>query len=168
MAAAGGLAVGLVGCPLAPDQSQFDPLSTLSTEGEAVVRLYAAPIPDIELIATHPWFAVKPADSDTFHRWEVWQTAGGPYGHVRLDLQSPTSDVGAGGTYILAEVIGAEAEPIVAFIEENSPDYVCQDVYAYFPGPNSNTYAQWVLNQTGWRVTLPWTAIGKAYPPICP
>jgi len=161
------IGAGCFGPGSIPDQSQFEPLASLGTNGEIVVRLYAAPIPNLESIAIHPWFVVKWADETEFDRWEVLQSAGAPYGHVRLNLNSPTSDVGAGGVFVLAELIGPAAESVVAFIETQSPNYSCRDHYISFPGPNSNTYAQWVLDNTGWAVTLPAAAIGKGVQPNC-
>ncbi len=73
----------------------------------------------------------------------------------------PTSDVEADGTYVVAEVIGADAEAIIASVAGESPAYECRDTYTVFPGPNSNTYTQLVLDSTAWNVTLPPSAIGK-------
>lgn len=148
-----------------PEQDQFVPLDSLSESGEAVVRLYAAPLPRVENIAIHTWFAVKPADASTFHRWEVWPRSDGPFDHVRLDLGEPTAHVGSGGVVVLADLIGPEAEPIIRFIQEESPGYPERGRYRSFPGPNSNSYTQWVLDHTGWDVTLPPRAIGKRLAP---
>lgn len=149
------------------DQSQFAPLSELARSRQAVVRLYSAPIPGLEAIATHPWFVVKAAGATRFDRWELLSDAGGPYGHVRKNRMAPESGVGAGGVFIVGELIGAEAEPVVEFIEAQSPTYTCRDTY-FFLGPNSNTYAQWILDQTGWRLTMPASAIGAGASPDCP
>lgn len=149
-----------------PDQSRFLPLSELRHSGQALVRLYAAPIPGIELIASHSWFVVKPASSSTYNRWEVWIEAAEPYGHVRKNMLEPESDIGAPGAYVVAELIGAEAELVVEFIESQSPTYPCKDRYLLL-GPDSNSYAQWVLDNTGWDVALPCTAIGKETPAVC-
>ncbi|HWL92159.1 MAG TPA: DUF3750 domain-containing protein [Phycisphaerae bacterium] len=149
------------------DPSQLASLYDLNQTGQAVVRLYAAPIPGIEGIATHPWFVVKHANWNGFNRWEVWQDAGYPYGHVRLNLQYLEDDVGAGGATVVAELVGPAAESVVSFIESQSPFYPCQNYYEYFPGPNSNSYAQWVLDNTGWQVTLPSTSIGADVPANC-
>lgn len=161
------LSGGCTGGVEVPDQSRFAPLESLRDCGEAVVRLYATPLPGIENLAIHPWFVVKRADATVFQRWEVLPTAAGPYGHVRRDAQLPTADFSAGGTHVLAELIGPEADPVIEFIEERSPTYPCRGCYLYVPGPNSNTYAQWVLSHTGWNVTLPTTAIGKDVAPLC-
>ncbi len=153
--------------PAIPDQAGFAPLADLATTGQAVARLYSAPIPNIEAIATHAWFVVKSAEATSFDRWELWQTAGGPYGHLRRNLQAPESGVGANGAFVVAELIGPAAEPVVDFITDRSPTYPCRNTY-FFLGPNSNTYAQWVLDNTGWNAELPATAIGKDAAVDCP
>lgn len=153
--------------PAVPDQTGFAPLDELATNGRAVVRLYSAPIPGLGGIATHSWFLIKEADSAVFDRWELWQTAGGAFGHIRRNLLRPESDVGAGGVFVIAELIGDRARPVVAFIRDASPSYPCRNTY-FVLGPNSNTYPQWVLDNTGWDVTLPATAIGKDAAVDCP
>ena len=105
---------------------------------------------------------MKSAEATSFDRWELWQTAGGPYGHLRRNLQAPESDVGADGVFVVAELVGPAAEPVVDFITDRSPTYPCRNTY-FFLGPNSNTYPQWVLDNTGWNAELPATAIGKDY-----
>ena len=129
-------AANATGCGIlsvVPNQSQFAPLESLRNNGSAVARVYAAPIPAIGAIASHTWLVVKEADATSFDRWEVWQSSGGPYEHVRHNLLLPTSDLGAGGAYVVAEVIGADAEPIVAFVAGESPTYECRDTYIIFP-----------------------------------
>jgi len=153
--------------PSVPDQSAYRPLSECEKDTQALVRVYAAPIPHLRGVASHSWFVIKPAGATEVDRWEVWQTAGGPHGHVRKNLLPPESDVGSRGVYIVAEATGREAEPIATFIAEQSPAYPCRNTYAYL-GVNSNTYVQWVLDQTGWPVALPRTAIGKGEPVDCP
>jgi len=154
--------------PAIPDQTGFAPLADLATGGQAVARLYSAPIPNIEAIATHAWFVVKSAEATTFDRWELLQTAsGGPFGLVRRNLLAPESGVGADGVFVVAELIGPAAEPVVDFITDRSPTYPCRNTY-FFLGPNSNTYAQWVLDNTGWTAELPATAIGKDAAVNCP
>lgn len=150
-----------------PDQSQFESLDTLSTNGQTVVRMYTAPVPDYEDIGSHPWFVVKGANETEFDRWEVLDSADGISGHVYVNFRTPAEDVGAGGVYVLAELIGPEAEAVVAFIETESVNYPCRNEYVFFPGPNSNTYGQWVLDNTGWDVTQPFTAMGKDVSPDC-
>jgi hypothetical protein len=163
--------MALVGClsaPPPPDQTQYAPLDTLRDNGQAVVRLYAAPLPIVEAFAIHAWFVVKNRASAEFHRWEEWVEAAGPYGYVREDLFPPEGDYGVGSAYVLAELIGAEAEPVAAFIETQSPGYPCRNQFDLFRGPNSSTFVQWVLDGAGWDVALPPSAIGKDVAADCP
>lgn len=159
--------IGGCGIEPIPDQTKFAPLSSLQERPDAIVRLYAAPIGLFELVAAHCFFVVKRADSAEFHRWEVWLSSAPPYGYVRLDFQ-PLEEGSGANVYVLAELIGTNAEPIVDFIETQSPNYPCRDFYLLLPGPNSSTYPQWVLDQTSWDVSLPPQAIGKDVPPNCP
>jgi hypothetical protein len=149
-----------------PDQSLFAPLSTIQQEGQALARLYAAPIPGLEALAAHHWFVIQAAGSDTLTRWEVWPEAGGPHGHVRRNLFAPEEDLGAAAHYIITELTGPEAQPVVDFIESQSPTYPCQDYYMLL-GPNSTTYARWVLDNTAWTIPLPGAAIGHDAPTDC-
>ena len=149
-----------------PDQSQFVSLDSLSGSGEALVRLYAAPVLGTRNVAIHAWFIVKHADSTVFHRWEGWEFSSEPYGYVGLDQVPLDYDLGT-GDHVVAELRGTDAERVIAFIELQSPSYPCRNEYAWFPGPNSNTYVQWVLNGSGWNVDLSPAALGADYVANC-
>ena len=56
---------------------------------------------------------------------------------------------------------GPDAERVVAVIEHSAQQYPYRSCY-FLLGPNSNTYAAWVLKRSGWHLSLPATAIGKA------
>ncbi|MFA5864101.1 MAG: DUF3750 domain-containing protein [Phycisphaerae bacterium] len=151
-----------------PDQSGFEPLTSLASNGQAVARVYAAPLPVVGALFTHTWLAVKAPDVQTFDRWEVWIKKQGPYGFVQKNLLPVERDLAGGSSYVVAELIGTEAEGVVSFVETRSPNYPYKDVYVAIPGPNSDTYTQWVLNSTRWDVQLPGTALGKDYQPNPP
>ena len=58
---------------------------------------------------------------------------------------------------------GSLAARVVECIEQSPKEYPYRDRYAY-SGPNSNTYAQWVINQfPGSGFKLPWSAFGKSF-----
>ena len=149
-----------------PDQSEFASLDELAESQEPVARLYIAPNAGVGFLATHAWFVVKDADADTFDRWEVSSHRDGPYGFVWKNCREPEEYVTT-GIFILADLVGEEARAVVEFINQESPRYPCRNLYLYYPGPNCNTYAQWVLDQTGWDVELPFTALGKDTPVLC-
>jgi hypothetical protein len=150
-----------------PDQSQFAPLEEMAELDEAVARVYVAPVHYLGNFATHTWFVVKEAGSHDFDRWEVSLHHGEPYGYIYKNLREPEQHIGSYGVFVQAELIGEEAEPVVEFVENESPNYPCRDFYFFLPGPNCNTYGQWVLDNTGWDVDLPFTSLGKDAPVNC-
>ena len=68
------------------------------------------------------------------------------------------------GKFVNAEWIGAEAAAIKAVLEKNVSDYPHRERYLAWPGPNSNTFASWVLRRAGIRHRMGWRALGKGYP----
>ena len=133
---------------------------------QCVVQLRCARLPYIfGAVADHYWFVVFDEDLATCHRWEVWQTkntGGYRIGHVHCDLKAPDADVGGGPSRIAAEWRGAAARSLRSVLEraENYPH--CHR-YRYWPGPNSNTFAAWVLREAGLEYRLGWRAIGCDY-----
>src|SRR5262245_55649123 len=65
-----------------PDQSQFVPLDELADSGEAVARVYTAPVPVFGLFDVHSWFVVKRAAAGQFDRWESWVALDPPRGFI--------------------------------------------------------------------------------------
>jgi hypothetical protein len=142
-----------------PPQSNFADVTRPPEPRERVVQLRCAKIPWIS--AVHCWFAEFDVENNTWHRWEVWQTAG-PFGHIRKNLMAADSDVGDGPSWALAEWRGPEADRLQKVLY--SPEtYPYPDTYRYWPGPNSNTYIAWVLKQAEVTCDLPIGAIGKDY-----
>src|SRR5688572_7441441 len=126
-----------------------------------VVQLRYAPLPFIGFIAVHYWF-VTLDERGKCCRWEVWQTpdAGGrSVGHFHCDLKAPEDGVGGGPSRLAAEWDGEEALKIKAVLEKAETYPYCHR-YRYWPGPNSNTFAAWVLREAGIDHALPWRAIG--------
>ena len=112
----------------------------------------------------HYWFVVFEPDG-ACHRWEVWQrpNAGGTsIGHVHCDLKDPDAGVGGGPMRIAAEWTGAEAVSIRQVLEAATAYPYCNR-YSYWPGPNSNTFAAWVLRQAGIAHPLSWKALGRHF-----
>ena len=154
-------------CRLAdvPDQDEFEVLGALAATDEAVVRVYGSTIPFLQQIAIHTWVVTKRAGEHTFHRWEIWLCPEGDYGVVCLDRAHPAQSIAWAPPFVLGQKIGEAAESIVAFVEQASPQYPFQNTYFAVPGPNSNTYVQWVLNNTGWSLKLQPCAVGADWEP---
>ena len=171
----------LVGCPpTTGNLAEFAAIDVVCNEDDAMVRIYGATIRSIDLVAIHSWLVVKQEGTSGCDRWEVdwvpdaefedrWDFlfknlyfSGAPGSTAHL-----TQDVGAGETFLIAELFGAEADAVARFVAAESPPYPAKECYYAFPGPNSNTYTQWVLDVTGWDVTLPVYAVGRTAVPFC-
>jgi hypothetical protein len=58
---------------------------------------------------------------------------------------------------------GSLADRMGDFIEHSGEKYPYKETYSLF-GPNSNTFASWVLNQfPESEIKLPWNTFGKNY-----
>lgn len=142
---------------LMPDQEQFEDIEELANCEQAVVRMYGGPVNMLECIGIHVFFMIKPKGVYEFERWEKTVALTEPGGYIQSNF--PDIYTGFAKDYVIAELQGPEAEPIIDFIINESINYPFKYCYAAI-GPNSNTYPQWVIEQTGWDVYLPPTAVG--------
>ena len=145
---------------LPPALSEEQALGRLEPTSEPRARVYVAEVPYSAGLATHAWFATRRAGIDDAHRWELWQSPVGPHGHVGLDLSDPEADVGGGPTRLLHEYRGAEAEGLLEVLEQRAPAYPCRDRYRLWPGPNSNGFVRWVLDEAELPLRLPPSSFG--------
>jgi hypothetical protein len=134
--------------------------------GEPVVQLRSAPLPEpLGTIAVHCWFLAFNPDEGTWHRWELWQTRDPGlfnWGHVTRDLSSLEVGVGGGPGRIEREWHGDEARRLIKTLER-SGEYPDRDQYFAWPGPNSNTYIDWVLRESAVGFDLGPRGIGRDY-----
>ncbi|MDB5189784.1 MAG: hypothetical protein JWN49_110 [Parcubacteria group bacterium] len=129
--------------------------------------------------ASHPWFIIN--KKGTVSRWGVgWRpTIYNPKalsGHIATDAQPFFQglrifhfvDTWHWKGHVVGIIEGDEtsiAAQMINCIEHSPETYPFKDTYSFL-GPNSNTYAQWILNQfpeSGLR--LPWNAVGKNFRP---
>jgi hypothetical protein len=114
----------------------------------------------------HHWFVVFRPRERQADRWEVWQTpnAGGKsWGHVHRNLMHPDRPVGGGPTCIAAAWTGEEARRLRS-VMERPEEYPYRNLYRYWPGPNSNTYAAWILRRAGIPHRFDLRSFGCGYP----
>ena len=131
---------------------------------ETIVQLRAAKIPFIGFIALHYWYVVIKGNQGD--RWEIWQKPSlspTSWGHLHQNLMSPLSGVGNGASWLETSWTGELGSQFAQIIENSPIIYPHNHCYRYFPGPNSNTYVQWVLNQANCDYRLSRKAIGKHY-----
>jgi hypothetical protein len=127
------------------------------------VELWAARLPRLFRFAEHCWLVVS--RSDRSDRWEVWQEpdfGGQSWGHVHLNLMAPAAGIRGNQAYRIRHWVGTEAAELARRIEDSPNSYPWCRRYRYVPGPNSNTYIQWCLED---RHRLRWRAIGRGYAP---
>ena len=132
------------------------------------VELRAAKIPGFPgFFADHYWLLVirgmKENGGQTCDRWEVWQDARqneSSWGHLHKNLLAPCQGVGNGASRLIQQWMGDDALSIVERIESSPSNYPFIEKYRYWPGPNSNTFAQWIVRE---KMDLGKRAIGKNF-----
>ncbi len=126
------------------------------------VELKAADVPFVGLVAEHCWLVINSANKRD--RWEVWQhrNVGGEasWGYLHKNLLPADTGVGAGPSHLVETWCGPVAGTLARRIERSPRDYPWRNRYFLWPGPNSNTWVQWVLS--GER-RLGWKARGRFY-----
>lgn len=146
-----------------------------SSHTALAVELRAARIPGvIGIVADHFWFVLIDEAEGRRDRWEIWQKADvagqsfcQSWGHLHKNLMAPERGVGGdqpearSPSRLVTTWYGQEASTLMERIKSSVAYYPFCYRYAYWPGPNSNTFAQWVLNSIGYRLAP--TAIGKDY-----
>lgn len=143
------------------------------------VSLYSTPMPFPLNFAVHTWFVVEYAGN--VDRYEVWATLG-RYGDktVYKNAIEPTAGFRTsffdslenpkkvGVSTLLGSTQGESQEragQMYRCIVDSLHTYPALHTYRMWPGPNSNTYTQWILNQfPDFLCTLEWNAVGKNYP----
>ncbi len=128
------------------------------------VELRAAKIPYLGYLALHYWYVV--IENQNQSRWEVWQQASlisTSWGHLHQNLLPLEAGVGNGASWVANAWTGETAGRLIEVIYASPQTYPYKFCYRYFPGPNSNTYAQWVLAQAKIAYPLGRKAIGKEY-----
>ena len=136
---------------------------------DTIVELRAAKIPGWSgIVADHYWFlvltGVQNNNYETCDRWEIWQFAEQSdecWGHLHRNLLSPCEGVGNGPSRLIRRWYNEEALPIIENIESSPSEYPFNEHYVYWPGPNSNTFAQWVVRDV---MKLGFRAVGRGFP----
>jgi hypothetical protein len=131
---------------------------------DAVVQVYAAAVYGWRgAVADHSWIAVKSRGARTYRRYEVlgWRLRRGD--PVVMESEGVPDRYWYGSEpKLLVDLRGAEAEALIPRIEQASSCYPWAEAYTMYPGPNSNSYIQWIgLEVPELELDLPWRAIGK-------
>lgn len=134
-------------------------------ELRTILQLRAARIPGpLGYLAAHYWFVIF--RENEVQRWEIWQNAdagGESWGHLHKNLRPFDEGVGHGASWVEKQWEGTNADGITSVIESSPIEYLNKDLYRYWPGPNSNTFVQWVLDEAKSDHFMGPLGIGKDY-----
>ncbi len=140
------------------------------------VFILSSPLPFPFNFAVHTW-VVTNKKGET-NRWEVWQfkNAGAvSWGHVHKNLFQLFTGMNvffiltkkrfrSKMIYKMAGADGSKAHQLISFIEIKAHEYPFRNKYRYVPGPNSNTFTQWIVDRMDEKAAnLPGNAFGKGY-----
>lgn len=143
---------------LAPVPSKFK---------DAIVQVYVARAFSWRgIFAVHPWIAWKNVDEKQYNVSEVvgWRVNRGLEAVViRKDV--PDRKWYGNTPEIIYEVRGEKAQAIIKKLPKIISEYPYTNQYRLWPGPNSNTFIQYVIrSMPELRTELPSNAIGKDWP----
>jgi hypothetical protein len=145
------------------DWSSTGTLPAAAGEREAMVAVYAARSGRWKgVVAVHHWIVVKPANSQSYVRYDVvgW---GNP---VRRNHRAPDARWYGNEPRVIHVVRGEAAEALIGPIEAAIESYPWSNGGAYrvWPGPNSNSFVAYVLRSVpGLGAEMDPTGIGKDY-----
>lgn len=121
--------------------------------------------------AVHPWFVISKDGTET--RWEVLHQkhkSKTSWGYLHKNALQPKIGMQIVPLLpfrwkgeLVGEVSGTTAEEIARTLEISPQTYPYKDIYSLL-GPNSNSFASWVLTNAGvTTLTLPKNAFGKDF-----
>jgi hypothetical protein len=145
------------------DWSSTGMLPPAPRKPEALIHVYAARVGNWRgIFAHHSWIVIKEAGAARYRRYDVvgW---GLP---VRENGWAPDGRWYSNAPALLMAVEGPEAAALIGRVDMAIAAYPFNDYggYAAWPGPNSNTFVQHVLQAVPeLRFALPPTALGKDY-----
>jgi len=132
---------------------------------DPVVIVGSAALPEpISGIARHPWVSLRPGGSEKWERWEVMCCPdGSKFSTVKRSSIRPTSDYGGSGGDVRfhALIRGKRAAKIISCVRKKAPTYPQRNEYQGWPGPNSNTFVDWLVRACAIRTELPAPNIGR-------
>ena len=136
---------------------------------EAVVQVYGGRTFGWRgAFAVHTWLAAKPAGAERYVRYEVigWYARAGRSAISVSSSRAPDAEWYGAAPELIRDLRGAEAEAVIARLDEATASYPYANRYSAWPGPNSNTFVAWIGREVPeLRLHLPPTAIGKDYLP---
>jgi hypothetical protein len=146
-----------VGAAVAPDPGVTQ---------EAIIQVYGADVWGFRgYFAMHTWVATKAEDGADYNIYQVigWHLR--RRGTVLSITQGPPDRPWfRSPPVLLYERRGDAAKDLVAAVHDAALDYPYQSEYTMWPGPNSNSFTEWIaLSVPELGLELPAKAIGKSW-----
>ena len=133
----------------------------------AVIEVYAADAFSWRgWFAVHTWIAVKPEDAAEYTVYEVvgWGVKRGLPALREYKTATPDRYWYGAKPEKLLSIQGAKASELIPQISDAVARYPWTNEYTLFPGPNSNTFPEWIgLQVPELGLELPFRAIGSGY-----
>jgi len=147
------------------DRSSAGLLESPDRHPDALIRIYAArTVRWRGIFAVHCWLVYKPAGAAAYTRYDYTAWTELP---VRMNGYAPDGRWFGRAPDTVYALDGAEAARLIPKIEAAIRAYPLREAgdYHAWPGPNSNTFIQAILDQVPeLDATLPALAIGKDHP----
>jgi hypothetical protein len=138
-----------------------------TTQKNAVIEVYAADAFSWRgWFAVHTWIAVKPQGAAEYTVYEVvgWRIKSGL--PALREYKTATPDLywyGAKPEKLLL-IQGDKSSELIPLVYDAIARYPWANEYTLFPGPNSNTFVQWVgLQVPELGLEMPFRALGSGY-----
>tara|TARA_R110002167_G_scaffold43516_1_gene131417 strand:- start:198 stop:914 length:717 start_codon:yes stop_codon:yes gene_type:complete len=141
-------------------------LQSMSLDKKAVIVLMSARAFSWRgMFSTHTWISFKTKDAKHFRTYQVlgWNAY---RGKPIVDISNRVPDLLWFGNQPTIEgiVVGEQATALIPKIQEAAKSYPYADKYRAWPGPNSNTFIQYIINQLpNSGLHMPYNALGQSY-----
>ncbi len=149
------LQVEPIGPAVAPEPADYAP---------SVVQIYGADVWGFRgHFAIHTWVAIKEDNASTYTLYQVVSWGLRRTGSaVSISQGRPNRYWFRSPPQLLFEAKGDTAAEMIPAIKRAVADYPYEAEYVMWPGPNSNSFVQWIVsNVPGIDAELPAKAIGK-------
>jgi hypothetical protein len=138
-----------------------------SKHKNALIEVYAADAFSWRgWFAVHTWIAIKPQDATEYTVYEVvgWRVRNGLPALRKYQTAIPDRYWYGSKPRKILSVHGEKANELIPQVFDAIARYPWANEYTLFPGPNSNTFPQWVgLQVPELGLELPFRAIGSGY-----